>query len=129
MMEELPVPDGVWLKLPKSVTVLHQVSAPLRRLDPYDTVFFAPIEDVTSSYADLVYKQLLVLYKKTYTPKEFKEILQELRIAKAGLAWTRQSEASTGGSLYWYDPVSESSEQLSKQQLADLFSYLSTQFI
>jgi len=128
MMEELPVPDGVWLKLPKSVTVLHQVSAPLRRLDPYDTVFFAPIEDLTSSYADLVYKQLLVLYKKTYQPKEFKEILQELRVAKAGLAWTRQSEAAATGALYWYDPVSESSGQLSKQQLADLFSYLSTQF-
>jgi len=131
LMEELPVPDGVWPKLPKSVTVLHQVSAPLRRLDPYDTVFYAPIEDLTSSYADLVYKQLLQIYKKTYQAKEFKEILQELRVAKAGLAWTRINEATTAitiGSLYWYDPVSESSEQLSKKQLADLFSFLSTQF-
>ena len=130
-MEELPVPDGVWSKLPKSVTVLHQVSAPLRRLDPYDTIFYAPIEDLASSYADLVYRQLLQIYKKTYPVKEFKEILQELRVAKAGLAWTRMSEATTTttiGSLYWYDPVSESSEQLSKKQLADLFSFLSVQF-
>jgi hypothetical protein len=128
MIEDLPVPDGVWVKLPKSITVIHRVSAPMRRFEPYDTIFYAPIEDLTSPYADVVYRQLTAVYKKAYTVKDFREILQELRVAKAGLAWTRIGEPTTAGALYWYDPVGESSEQLSKKQLADLFSFLSNQF-
>jgi|APCry1669189534_1035231.scaffolds.fasta_scaffold08410_2 hypothetical protein len=122
--EDIPIPDAVWSKLNKSITFLSIVKTPLKNVFPYDAVFFAPIEDFGTVYAsDTVYKAVLALTRKPYGPKEYKDILQELRVANAGLAWTRGSE-----SLFWYDPVSENSEQLSKKQLAELFSWLSSQF-
>jgi hypothetical protein len=74
--------------------------------------------------SDTVYKAVLALTRKPYGPKEYRDILQELRVANAGLAWIKGSE-----SLFWYDPVSETSEQLSKKQLAELFTWLSSQFV
>jgi len=130
--EDLPIPEALWPKLHKSITFVHIVSTPLKNLKPYQTVFFAPIEDVATGFGDTVFKALQQTYRRSYTPQNFKEIVQELRVAGASLAWTRIGEGSNvdgQGSLYWYDPVlDQGSDTLSKGQLADLFSWLSCQF-
>ena len=123
--EDIPIPDAVWSRLPKTITFLSVVKTPLKNVMPYDAVFFAAIEDFGTFYAsDTAYKAVLALTRKPYGPKEYRDILQELRVANAGLAWLKGSE-----SLFWYDPVSENSEQLSRKQLAELFSWLSSQFV
>jgi hypothetical protein len=58
---------------------------------------------------------------------ENKEILQELRVANAGLVWTRVDEAVTGA-LYWYDPVPKQSAALSKKQMGELFGWLAAEY-
>ena len=131
--EDLPIPEALWPKLHKSITFVHIVSTPLKNLKPYQTVFFAPVDDVATGFGDTVFKALQQLYRRSYTPQNFKEIVQELRVAGASLAWTRVGEGSNvdgQGSLYWYDPVQEvqGSDTLSKGQLAELFSWLSCQF-
>jgi hypothetical protein len=105
---------------------VHIVTAPLRAVQAYDTIFFAPVDDLGNSYVDLILKTLVSVYKKTYTQKDLKEILQELRVAKAGLSWTKVGE--TEGSLYWYDPEIVTGESLTKKQLSELFQFLSVQF-
>lgn len=119
---DLPIPDAVWPKLPKTVTLVHMVTAPLRSVTPYDVLFFAPVVDTAG---DHILKVLQPIHKR---PLQLKDIFQELRVAGAGLAWTREE----GGSLYWYDPVSEKealgSEPLSNRQLSELFLTLSHQF-
>jgi hypothetical protein len=63
-----------------------------------------------------------MLYKGNYTQAEYKEIIAELRVAGAGLAYT-------GGSMYWYDIVAtQGSDTLSRKQLSELFAWLSSQF-
>jgi hypothetical protein len=125
--EDIAVPDAVWSKLTKSITFVHIVTAPLRAVQAYDTIFFAPVDDLTNSYIDLILKTLVSVYKKTYTQKDLKEILQELRVAKAGLSWTKVGEDGEG-SLYWYDPEVVTGESLTKKQLSELFQNLSVQF-
>jgi hypothetical protein len=132
VVEDLPIPDAFWPKLHKSITVVHIVSAPLKNLKPYSTVLFAPIEELTTGYADTVFKALIALYKKTYSQQTFKELIQELKVAGASVAWTKIGEATTldsSGSLYWYEPTeTQGTDTLTKPQLADLFGWLSSQF-
>ena len=65
----------------------------------------------------------------SYNLKEYKEVIQELRIAKAGIAWTRFEEDTQGGSIYWYDPVETNpGDSLSNRQMSELFGWLSEQF-
>ena len=120
------------LHAPKDITVVHVVSTPLKNLKPYSTVLFGPIEDLTTGYADTVYKALTAIYKKSYTQQTFKELIQELKVAGASLAWTSIQELKTldsAGALYWYESVSDASaDALTKPQLADLFVWLSSQF-
>jgi hypothetical protein len=123
--EDIPIPDAVWAKLGPTITFLHTVITPLRSVQHYTAIFFAPIDDITSTYTDTVWKALTVCFKKTMSQKELRDILQELRIAKAGLAWTSVGEQ---GSLYWYDPEVLTEDPLSRKQLADLFQLLATQF-
>ena len=59
--------------------------------------------------------------------KENKEVLQELRVANAGLCWTRVNEAA-GGMMYWYDPIPLQAAGLSKGQMSELFSWLAVQY-
>jgi hypothetical protein len=126
--EELPIPEGLWQKLNRSTTVVHITSSNVMRLHPYDAIFFAPIEELTTSYADYAYKLLQVIHRPNYSQKEHKEILQELRIASAGLAWFKEEEGNKGGALYWYDPVTQNSgDPLSSQQMADLLLIVSEQ--
>ena len=126
--EELAIPEGLWQKLNRATTVVHITSSNVLRLHPYDAIFFAPIEELTTSYADCVYKLLQAIHRPTYSQKEHKEILQELRIASAGLAWSKEEEGNKGGALYWYDPVSQNAgDPLSSQQMADLLLIVSEQ--
>ena len=132
IIEDLSIPDAFWTKLHKSITVVHIVSAPLKNLKPYSTVLFAPIEELTTGYADTVFKALTTLYKKSYTQQTFKELIQELKVAGASVAWTKIGEPTTldsTGSLFWYEPAEvQGADSLTKPQLADLFRWLSSQF-
>jgi hypothetical protein len=128
--EDIAIPDAVWPKLTKSITFVHMVTTPLRLVQPYDAIFFAPIDDITNTYTDTVLKAITSVYKKTYTQKDLREILQELRVAKAGLAWTKVEETGSEGALYWYDPdTTVGEEPLSRKQMSELFQWLSHQFI
>jgi hypothetical protein len=129
VVEDVQIPEAVWAKLNRSITFVHITSTPITNFKYYDAIFFAPVEDTSTRYADFVYKQLQVLYKASYSIKEHKEVLQELRVAGAGIAWTRHQEQTQNGSIYWYDPVSSNiGDTLSKKQLSELFGWLSEQF-
>ena len=53
---------------------------------------------------------------------EHKEILNELRVAGAGIMWTRMNEERSNGNIYWYDAVEVSqSGKLSNSQMSELF--------
>jgi len=127
--EDVMIPDGLWQKVNRSITFVNVQSTYVANLRPYDAIFFAPIEELTSSYSEYIFKVLQSVYKASYTLKEHKEVIQELRIAKAGIAWTRYEENTQGGTMYWYDPVeSNEGESLSNRQMSELFGWLSDQF-
>jgi len=123
VVDDVPIPPALWSKLPPSVTLVHQVTAPLANTKPYSALFFAPIQDSTSVYADHVFRTLQQSYKAAYSAKEFKEVVNELRVAGLGLV-------CSGGQLEWYEPVPESMDSgtWSKHQLSDLFERLARQF-
>ena len=117
---DIAVPDALWKKLGKDITFIHLSSiAPLSSIKAYDCIFFA--EDAE------VQRVLQTVYRASYSANENKEILQELRVAGAGLVWTRRDE-SVGGAMYWYDPVPKQQVALSKGQMGDLFSWLAGQY-
>jgi hypothetical protein len=127
--EEIQIPDGLWQKINRSVTFVHITSTYITNLRPYDAIFFAPVEEPSSSYSEYIFKALQSVYKASYTLKEHKEVIQELRIAKAGIAWTRFEEDTQGGNVYWYDPVETNpGDSLSNRQMSELFGWLSEQF-
>lgn len=129
LAEDIQVPDGVWARLIKGITFVHISSLPVKSCSFYDAVFFAPISDISSQYAEFVFRQLQTLFRSSYSQKEYREILQELRIAGAGLSWTKFREQTPSGSMYWYDTVAlQGSDTLSKRQLSDIFRWLATQF-
>jgi len=120
--EDIVLPDGLWSKLSKGTTLVNFTSQSVISLRPYDAIFFAPMEDLSHPYVDYAYKVLQSVYKASYSMKEHKEILQELRVANAGLVWTRES------GVCWYDPVETNGEKLTGKQLSELFGFLSTVF-
>jgi hypothetical protein len=127
--EEIVIPDGLWQKLNKTTTFVNISSSHVLNVRPYDTIFFASIEELTMSYAEYVFKVLQSVYKSSYTQKEHKEVLHELCVAGAGICWTRHEETSAGGSIYWYDPVGNNQgDSLSNKQMSELFMWLSRQF-
>lgn len=127
--EDIPIPDGLWQKLNRTTTFVNITSSYQLNIRPYDAIFFAPIEELTTSYADYVFKLLQSVYKTNYSPKEHKEILQELRVAAAGICWTKYEEDKQNGAIYWYDPVaSNQGDGLSNKQMSELFGWLSEQF-
>jgi len=129
VVEDLSIPEGLWQKLTRATTLLHITATPVVRLHPYDAVFFAPTEEITTSYVDYTHRVLQAIYRASYTLKEHKEILQEVRVAKAGLAWTRVDEERPTGAVYWYDPVAtQPGERLPPQQLVELFGWLTEYF-
>jgi hypothetical protein len=127
--EDLPsIPDAVWSRLPRGITFIQFASTPQRQLRPYDAVFFAAIDDPATPYSDFTYRGLQLLMGPVGA-KEFREIVSELRVAAAGIAWSRVDEANEKGALYWYDPVKyHINEGLSKKQLSELFTFLAGHF-
>jgi hypothetical protein len=127
--EDIPIPDGLWQKLNKTTTFVNITSSYQINIRPYDAIFFAPIEELTTSYTEYVYKVLQSIYKANYTHTEHKDVLQELRVAGAGICWTKHDEGGAGGSIYWYDPVTNNQgDSLSNKQMSELFIWLSEQF-
>ena len=126
--EDVSIPDGLWQKLTKSTTFVNISSSHVLNVRPYDAIFFASIEELTISYAEYVFKVLQSVYKSSYTPKEHKEVLQELRVAGAGICWTRHEESGAAGNIYWYDAVNNQGDSLSNKQMSELFMWLSRQF-
>ena len=120
--EDLVIPDGLWNKLNKSITFVNMTSSYVA-VKPYDTIFFSD----ESIHTDYVLKTLQSVYKATYSQKEHKEISQELRVAGAGICWTRHEE-NQNGNIYWYDPVVNQGDSLSNKQMSELFNWLSQQF-
>ena len=123
--EDIVLPQGLWQKLERTTTFINITSTSVINLRPYDAIFFAPIEELSVPYAEYVYKALQSVYKAAYSQKEHKEVLQELRIAGAGIAWCKEGQ---GSSMCWYDPVVHQGERLSDKQLSDLFGWLADQF-
>ena len=129
VVEDVPIPEGLWQKLNKTITFVNITSSYVLNIRPYDTIFFAPIEELATSYTEYVLKLLQSVYKSTYSPKEHKEVLQELRVASAGVCWTKYEEDTQGGAIYWYDPVANNQgDSLSNKQMSELFNWLSQQF-
>jgi hypothetical protein len=127
--EDVSIPDGLWQKLNKTTTFVNITSSYQLNIRPYDTIFFAPIEELTTSYTEYVFKLLQSVYRASYSQKEHKEVLQELRVAAAAICWTRHEEDSQNGSIYWYDPVARNQgDGLSNKQMSELFMWLSEQF-
>jgi hypothetical protein len=126
--EDVPIPEGLWQKLTKSTTFVNISSSHVLNVRPYDAIFFASIEELTISYAEYVFKVLQSVYKSSYTQKEHKEVLQELRVAGAGICWTRHEESGAAGNIYWYDAVNNQGDSLSNKQMSELFMWLSRQF-
>lgn len=127
--EDVTIPDALWQKMNRSITFVNLTSVYVPNIRPYDAIFFSPIEELTTSYSEYIFKVLQSVYRANYTLKEHKEVIQELRIAKAGIAWTRQGEDTQGGSMYWYDPVeSNQGDRLSNKQMSELFAWLSDHY-
>lgn len=126
--EDIVIPDGLWSKITRQTTFVNFTSAQVVGIRPYDTIFFAPMEDISASYSDYMFKILQIVYRSSYSQKEHKEILQELRVASAGLVWSRVDEDVQGGSVYWYDPISiQAAATLTSNQVADILLILANQ--
>jgi len=126
--EDIVIPDGLWPKITRQTTFVNFAASLVFSGRPYDAIFFAPMEDVSNVYADYVYKMLQSLYRVSYSPKEHKEILQELRVAQAGLVWSKVDEESQGGSVFWYDPVAiQATDRLTPNQMAEILTALAGQ--
>jgi len=127
--EDITIPDGLWQKLNRNTTFVNITTSYQLNIRPYDAIFFAAIEEFATSYAEYVLKILQSVYRSNYTQKEHKEILQELRVANAGICWSRHEEGAQNGSIYWYDPVQNNEgDSLSNKQMSELFGWLSDQF-
>lgn len=127
--EDIQIPDALWQKINRTTTFVNITSSFMINIRPYDVIFFAPIEELTNSYTEYVFKLLQSVYKIGYTQKEHKEILQELRVASAGICWTKYEEDKPCGAIYWYDPVlNNQGDSLSNKQMSELFSWLSNQY-
>lgn len=127
--EDIEIPTGLWQKINRATTFVNYSSNFVQNIRPYDAIFFSPVEEISTTYTDYILKLLQSIYKASYNQKEHKEILQELRVAGAGITWSRYEEDTTGGSIYWYDPVpSMQGDNLSNKQMGELFGWLSEQF-
>lgn len=133
VIDDLHVPDGFWSKLPIStVTAVHMVTAATRviRLQPYHAIFFAPMEDIQTAFSEYTHKMIQAVYRASYSYQEHKDIVSELRVAQAGIAWTNVDEDRTSGALYWYDPDAHPTvDRLSNQQLKGLFEWLASRIV
>jgi hypothetical protein len=54
-------------------------------------------------------------------------VLHEIRVAKAGMCWSRMDEEAQGGALYWYDPVAQQGDAVSREQLSKVCEWMAVQ--
>ena len=128
VVENLAIPDAIWQKLQRTTTVIHM--APVRTpvtLKSYDVIFFPPMETMTREETEWMYTALQTVYRPTYSAKEHKEVLHEIRVAKAGMCWSRMDEEAQGGALYWYDPVAQQGDAVSREQLSKVCEWMAVQ--
>jgi hypothetical protein len=127
--EDIVIPDGLWGKLTRAMTFLNITSSQVLSIRPYDTIFFPVLEEIHHPLVDYIHRTLQSVYRASYSVKENREIIQELRIAGAGIIWTRVQEESKNGDIYWYDPVAHNQgDSLSHKQMSELFRWLSEHF-
>ncbi len=99
-------PEAFFQRLPQGTTVtevrrLETVSeSPIRA----DTIFYPPVQDLTSADATAIIRSLNVQVGSRDVEGK-RAYLRELRVARAGLVWTRVREPTAHGTTYWYDPV------------------------
>ena len=124
--ENMVIPDGLWPKLPRQTTFVHFTNEKVKNVRHYDAVFFAPMEELSNSYTEYVHTMLQSLYSASYSMKEHREIIQELRVASAGLAWTKEEETKSG-CVCWYDPMAAHTEKLTGNQIAELLHVVAEQ--
>lgn len=102
-------PDAFIQRLPQGTTITE-----VRRLETVpdaptgpvraDAIFYAPVQDLTTADAAAIIRSLNVQVGSRDTEGK-KAYLRELRVARAGLAWTRIQEPTSHGATYWYDPA------------------------
>jgi hypothetical protein len=103
-IEEGIEPPEVFIKrLPAQITLIVQKTLGTRISPIYDTVFFPPINEPISQEGNAVLGTLDILL--AIRNDERRTWLKELRVAGAGLVWTRVGERTQSGSVYWYDPA------------------------
>ena len=125
VVEDVTIPDGLWPKITRNMTLVHYSSVPTMHVRPYDAIFFPLTESMTAAQGEFALKVLQSVYRASYVAAEHKEILQELRVAGAGLVWCNVGEAG----IFWYDPVSPAArEKLSNEQVAELLGMIADQF-
>lgn len=131
LAEDIQIPEQVFVKIKsiKGVTVVHVMTTLTDILRPYNCIFFAPVDNITSELSQFIFRHLQTHCRPTITSGEFKEIIQELGIVKAGLVWSTYKENNPSGSIYWYEPLPpQTSDYFSKKQLSEIFDALSFQF-
>lgn len=124
--QSIQIPEAFLRRLAgQQVTFVH-ITAPTAALATslalphYDSIFVAPVEDVSSSF----YESALTVIQRSFPRHqnyEMKDVLKELNVANAGLVWTRLQESDPGGAVYWYEPGGESpSLMLSHKQIGKI---------
>jgi hypothetical protein len=102
-------PDAFFQRLPQGTTITE-----VRRLETVpdapagpiraDAIFYPPVQDLTTADAAAIIRSLNVQVGSRDAEGK-KAYLRELRVARAGLAWTRIHETTSHGATYWYDPA------------------------
>ncbi len=104
----LAVPDAFFQRLPAGTTVIAIKSldgAAELQLGRCDAVCFPAISDTTGMEAAAILKIVGGLAGNPSSTESRRAWLRELRVARAGLIWTRIGEPASTGAVYWYDPA------------------------
>jgi hypothetical protein len=126
---EESVPDALWNKLTRGITFIHITNKPIINLRAYDCIFFSITDDISANYIEYTHRILQNVYKTVYTLREHKDIIQELKVAKSGLVWTRIDEETPTGNIFWFDPIENiQGDGFSPNQLSELFQCLAHHF-
>lgn len=102
-------PDAFFQRLPQGTTITE-----VRRLETVPefggaplavgTIFYPPVQDLTTADSAAIVRSLNTQVGSREVEGK-KAYLRELRVSRAGLAWTRVGESSSQGATYWYDPA------------------------
>lgn len=121
LIDNVMIPNIVWTKFQSlkgnNITIVHIANTPVQTIQSYNAIFFQPIVPTTPvSVLDIIYGQIQSV-KHSYSMREFKETIAELRIADAGLCIINHTE------MYWYDPV-ENDVKISPEKMSEILRWL-----